>query len=398
MFGHGAQRYVLHAGFDAFCVAVERACNPSLRGRPVVIGGTPQARGVVMAASHEARLCGIWPSMPVSRAAKLCHDLVIVQGNDDLYRRAARAVTSHLQKYSPLYERPSTDEAYLDLTGIERLFGAVVDVGARLRREIIDQYRLELTVGVASNKLVSRVASEEARPGGIHDVPPGGEAGFLAPLPIIRLPGVGPATAQRLVEFNIETIHELAGTEPVILERILGRRGRLLHAHAQGVDDSPVGERQSIDGIENSETLAEDSNDLNALSVVVFRCVERVGARLRAQGLMARGIGLTVGYVDGVRTSGSMRLDVPTDIDHVLNESAELLIPRVVSRRLAVRHVAVRAGRLTESVPQLGLFTQGRGYERSRSLLGAIDRIRRTHGVTAIGWAHVAGPACGAAA
>jgi DNA polymerase-4 len=264
-----------------------------------------------------------------------------------------------------------------------------------LRREIVDQYRLELTVGVASNKLVSKVASEEVRPGGLYDVAPGDEAGFLAPLPVIRLPGVGHATAQRLVEFNIETICELASTEPVILERIFGRRGHLLHAHARGVDDSPVGERRSFDSLEHSETLAEDSNDRESLFLVMFRCVENVGARLRAHGLMAHGVGLTIGYADGVRTTGATRLDTATDIDRVLHDAAESLIPRVFNRRLAIRHVAVRLTRLSECVPQLGLFTQNRGYERARSLMGAIDRIRQTHGVAAIGWAHVEGPACG---
>lgn len=383
-----AQRYVLHAGFDSFCVAVERACNPTLRGRPMVIGGAPQARGVVIAASHEARLCGIWPSMPMSRAVKLCHDLVVVQGNDDLYRRAARAVTFQLRKYTPLYERPSTDEAYLDLTGVERLFGAAVDIGVRLRSEIVSQYRLELTVGVAANKLVSKVASDGAKPGGVYDVPPGSEAGFLAPLPVIRLPGVGHATAERMIEFNIETIRELADADPVLLERLFGYRGRLLHAHAHGLDDTPVGVRRLSGTIEHSETLEVDSNDRDALRRTVFHCAEIACARLRARRQVARGVGLTIGYVDGVCNSAAVRLPDAGDIDHVFCDAAVSLFPRVLARRLAVRYVMLRLTRLTECVPQLGLFTQNRGYDRARSLMGAIDRIRRLHGNDAIGWAH----------
>ncbi len=384
-----SQRYVLHADFDAFCVAVERVCNPSLRGRPVIVGGAPPVRGVVMAVSSEARAAGIVPGWPVSRALRLCRDAVVVEGNGDLYRRASDAVVRHLRHYTPNCESSSIDDAYLELTGMHRLFGRAVDVGARLRRELHQQFRLDLSVGVASNKLVSKVASDTVRPHGLYDVPPGQESAFLAPLSVERLPGVGPQTADRLAVFNIDTIHELATSDRVFLENLLGRKGRLLHAHAQGLDDTPVGGLHKPTVIEYDHQLTHDTNDPTVLDAVLFLAIETVAHRLRMFGLLARRIAVAVRYVDRVAESSACTLPQPTDVDRELYAAALPLLRRSLHRRIAVRRISVRASRLTAYSPQIALFDDTRSYDRQRSLMTAIDRIRNNHGDRSLRWGHM---------
>jgi len=211
-------RTVLHADLDAFFVAVERVRDPRLRGRPVVVGGSPAERGVVAAASYEARALGIHSAMPMAQALRLCPDLVRVRGSHGLYRRASRAVFELLGAYTPIVERVSVDEAYLDLSGTERLFGRAVDAAERMRREVRERLRLDLSIGVACNRLVSKIASAFAKPRGLFEVLPGQEARFLAPQPVATLPGVGPVTERRLLDFNIPRLGQLAVTERWFLE------------------------------------------------------------------------------------------------------------------------------------------------------------------------------------
>lgn len=380
------ERFVLHADFDAFFVSVERACNPSLRGRPVAVGGSPQTRGIVVAVSPEAEACGVRPAMPAVRARKLCSDLVIVQGNDHLYRRAAHAVVDHLQRYTPRYETASVDEAYLDLTGVERLFGKAVDVGARMRKEIADMFRLEMAVGVASNKLVSKVASSLAHPGGVCDVRGGDEAHFLGPLPVGHLPGVGWATEHRLWDFNIESIRELAATDRGFLENLFGKRGRLLHAHAQGLDDTPVGRAHKPKFVGHEVTLDTDCNDRSILRNELFGCVEIAAAQLRALGMTTRHLAVRLQYVDGIHATRTIKLPHPTDIDGEIFAASEGLMSLCLTRRSSVRQVAIRCSRLSPYDPQLRLFGDRRGYDRHRALMAAIDRIRHDHGQDSLRW------------
>jgi DNA polymerase-4 len=388
------QRFVLHADFDAFYVSVERACNPSLRGRPVVVGGSPRSGGIVIAASPEAQAYGVRAAMPVASARKLCRDLVIVQGNDHLYKRASFAVADHLQRYTPRYETTSVDEAYLDLTGVQRLFGMAVDVGARLRKEMIDKFRLEMAVGVASNRLVSKVASDAVKPGGLYDVHAGDEASFLGPLPVGKLPGVGWPIEKRLWDFNIETIRELALTDRVFLENVLGKRGRVLHAHAQGLDDSPVGRTRKPRHVGHEITLDRNCNDRDILRAEIFGCVEVAAAQLRALGLTTRSLAVRIQYVDGIQTIRTTVLTHPTDIDNEIFASSEELLELCLSRRPAVRQIGIRCSRLSPYNPQLRLFADRKGYDRHRSLMGAIDRIRLDHGVGSLTWGRALNAAC----
>lgn len=389
MIDQNMPRFVLYADFDAFFVSVERACNPSLRGRPLAVGGMPESCGIVIAASQEARDFGVYPSMSVSSARKLCNDLVVVQGNDSLYRKASCSVIDHFRRFSPRYETVSVDAAYLDLTGVQKLFGPAVDVGARLRREITDKYNLDLAIGVASNKLVSKVASQVVMPGGLCDVRQGDETGFLAPLPIGKLPGVGWSIEKRLWELNIETIRELAGTDRVLLDRLFGRRGKVLHAHAHGLDDSPVGRTRKPKTVGYEETLDRDCNDRNVLRMILFGCVEVAASQLRVLEMTTRDLAVRVQFIDGISTNRKTKLAYHTDIDREIYASSEELLDLCLTRRTSVRQIGVRCSRLTPFSPQLRLFDDQRGCDRSRSLMSAIDCIRRNHGEHSLSWGHI---------
>src|SRR5947209_15440468 len=244
-------RVVMHVDLDAFYASVEQLRRPELRGKPVVVGGSglPGERGVVAAASYEARPFGVRSAMPLSRARRLCPAAVFVPCDFTAYREASKAVFGILDRYSPFIEPIALDEAYLDLTGQEALMGPPPTVAVRLRDEVKTGCGLDLSIGVASCKLVAKVASELRKPRGLVVVPAGEEAGFLAPLPLSRLPGCGPATIARLESFGIRTIGQLADMSEPLLGELFGKYGRVLHAHARGIDPTlvePPGEPKSI--------------------------------------------------------------------------------------------------------------------------------------------------------
>jgi len=383
------QRYILHADFDTFYIAVERAMNPRLRGRPVVIGNRADRRGIVAAVSPEARQYGVYPSMTISRATLLCPSLTVVDGNADLYSRSSEAVGEIMQRFTPWFEAASVDEAFLDLTGTQKLFGGAVDVGARLRREVKDRFSLDLTIGVAANKLVSRIASRTVKPTGLCDVTPGSECAFLAPLPVRRLPGIGPLTDKRLADFNIITVGELQDTARPFLTSAFGKRGEILYAHARGIDDTPVRPASRPTAIYHEETFVNDTNDRILIENVLFSAVEAAGLSLRAQGLTAKYISVNIQYVDSRRADAGARLAETTDLDLEIYSGAEQTLQRALTNRMAVRRIGVRLSRLSPAIPQLSLIDTGRQYDRQRALTSAVDRIRHTHGINAIAYGRV---------
>src|SRR3982075_3342073 len=241
----------MHVDLDAFYASVEQLRHPELRGKPVIVGGAgvDGERGVVAAASYEARPFGVRSAMPLSRARRLCPNAVFVPCDFDAYREASKSVFAILDRYSPLIEPIALDEAYLDLTGEEALLGPPDTVAVRLRDEVKTRCGLDLSMGVASCKLVAKVASELRKPRGLVVVRPGDEASFLAPLPLSRLPGGGPATAVKLERVGVRTIGDLAALPDPLLGELFGQYGRALGGHARGIDPSPVippGDPESI--------------------------------------------------------------------------------------------------------------------------------------------------------
>ena len=389
------QRHIVHTDFDGFCVAVERVCNPYLRARPVALGDVSRARSVVAAVSPESRRAGVYVAMPVDLARKRCPDLVVVDANFTLYGRVSQQVQKHLQRYSPHVEHASWDTTYLDLTGMQGIFGAAVDAAARLRRELKDSLRLDLAMGVAANKLVSHVASQTIRPSGLCEVPPGEEAAFLAPLPVEHLPGVGTVTHKRLADFNIQTIGELADADQGLLVRAFGARGQTLHDYALGTDDTPVGAVRPIaqqESLSRTVTMAHDTNDRGELTAALMNLIETVGSQLRISERQARRMTVHAIYVDGGRAERTVRLTAPTNLDGTLMPLAETLLAQTLSRRLTVREIGISLSDLCAASSQLQLFAHESADGRARALMGAVDTIRSRFGGAIIksgrAWAH----------
>lgn len=378
-------RSILHVDLDAFFVAVECVLDPHLIGRPVVVGGDPRSRGVVAAASYEARAYGIHSAMPMAQAVRRCPDLIRVPGSHDVYGRASRAVFRVLKQYSPVVEKVSVDEGYLDLTGTERLFGRVVDTADRIRREVRERLRLDLTVGVSRNRLISKVASSFAKPKGLFDVSPGQEARFLYPLPVQNLPGIGPVTTRRLLDFNIERLGVLAETESWFLAEVFGTHGPAMRLRAQGRDDTPVvppRETSEAKSIGHEETFASDTDDHGFLQAKLQELLELAARRLRQKGFLARKLTVKLRYADFVTESRDVSLARATDQDLDFLAPGLLLLRRMAARRTLVRLLGVRLAGLQRGFRQDSLFESGPRHERK--LVAALDHVRAKYGDWAV--------------
>jgi len=291
-------RTILHVDLDAFYASVEVLDNPALAGRPVLVGGTGP-RGVVAAASYEARRFGVHSAMPMGRARRLCPEAVVLPPRFDLYEAKSRAVHGIFAAFTPVIEPIALDEAFLDVTGGSRLLGDGREIGAAIRARVRAETGLTASVGVATSKLLAKLASDDAKPDGMLVVEPGTELAFLHPHPVGRLWGVGPATLARLERFGVETIGDLAALPETTLVDALGRaHGAQLHALARGRDDRPVEADRETKSIGQEETFPRDLADREALRREVLRMAERVGSRLREHGLAGRTVTLKVRFPD----------------------------------------------------------------------------------------------------
>jgi DNA polymerase IV len=291
-------RIILHVDLDAFYASVEVLENPALAGKPVLVGGTGP-RGVVAAASYEARRFGVHSAMPMGRARRLCPQAIILPPRFELYGAKSRAIHEIFRSFTPIIEPIALDEAFLDATGATGLFGSGADIGAAVRARVRSETGLTASVGVACNKLLAKLASDDAKPDGMLVVEPGTELAFLHSHPVRRLWGVGPATMARLERFGIETIGDLARLPEASLVDALGRaHGAQLHALAQGRDDRPLETDRETKSIGQEETFPRDVSDQEALRREVLRMAERVGSRLREHGLAGRTVTIKVRFPD----------------------------------------------------------------------------------------------------
>jgi len=291
-------RTILHVDLDAFYASVEVLENPRLRGRPVLVGGTG-SRGVVAAASYEARRFGVHSAMPMGRARRLCPQAVVLPPRFELYGAKSRQVHAIFATFTPVIEPIALDEAFLDVSGVTPRFCEGREIGAAIRARIRAETGLTASVGVATSKLLAKLASDDAKPDGMLVVEPGTELAWLHPHPVGRLWGVGPATLARLARFGVETIGDLAAIPEASLIDALGRaHGQLLHALAHGRDDRPVEADRETKSIGQEETFPQDVVDREALRREVLRMAERVGSRLRRHGLAGRTVTLKVRFPD----------------------------------------------------------------------------------------------------
>jgi DNA polymerase-4 len=379
-------RTILHVDLDAFFVAVERLRDPSLMGRPVVVGADPRGgkgRGVVAAASYEARAFGIHSAMPIGEAYRRCPHAAWLPGSPDLYRRAARAVRSVLQRFTPAVEAVSIDEAYLDLTGTERLHGPPRATAERIRRAVHAETRLPVSMGLATTKAVAKIASDLCKPEGFLEVWPGREAAFLAPLPLDRMPGIGPATREKLWQFNLRTLGDLARLVPELASGVFGDYGASLSARARGADERGVSSDELPKSVSRECTFESDTADIEFCVAMLWYLSERAARDLRSHRLTARTVTLKLRYRDFTTITRSHTLDTPTDSERRVAEVARDLFRAAYVRRVSVRLLGVGLTNLVAAAPQLDLFAAPRELAWER-LIAPLDGLRDRFGFGAV--------------
>jgi DNA polymerase-4 len=376
-------RQIIHLDLDAFFASVEELLNPELRGRPIVVGGSAQGRGVVSSASYAARRFGISSAMPTAQALRLCPDVVVVRPRHGVYGGYSKRVMMLLEDYAPLVEQLSIDEAFFDVTSSCLLWGSAHRLALELQERIEREVNLSASLGIATSKLVSKSASAIAKPHGIVDVPSGEEAAFLAPLPIERMWGVGPATAKPLHELGVRTIGELASLPPGFLEARFGEHGRSLARHSRGLDDRAVHSEGRRKSISKESTFSEDVGDRRQVERRLLLLSEGVARQLRRRGLFAHVVKLKLRYSDFTTVTRQSALAQPTNLEKTLYEEGRELLAGVWIRGRRIRLVGIGAGKLSTTGYQLELFNQ-QDDQRLARLAATVDRIRDRFGEGAI--------------
>ncbi len=379
------QRYLVHIDVDAFFVSVERSRNPSLFGRPVVVGAVEGTRGVVSAASYEARRYGIHSAMPVAAARKLCPQAVFLPGNFELYLKVSRAIRRILESWTPLVEMSSIDEACLDLTGFDRCYGPVLGTVDRILRQVRGTLGLSLSAGIATNKLVAKIAATSAKPAGLLQVLPGCEQRFMARLALSAVPGVGGALDARLAALGLHTVGELQLLELPLLVRVFGRAaGHWLYRVARGRGGLKVeAERPAPKSAGHSVTFSRDTVDRKFLEGVLYHLCEKVGARVRKKRLAGSTVTLRLRYSDFKTVTRSSSLAAGTACDQEIFERAlELMLP-LLTRRVRVRLLGVTLSNLLPAADQLDLFASRRRLRRT-DFYRSLDRLRAKYGFDSV--------------
>ena len=353
------QRVIVHLDLDAFFAAVEVLENPDLAGKPVLIGGRPGERGVVAAASYPARAFGVRSAMPMSQALRLCPQAVVLPPRHRLYGDTSRRVMAILRQTSPLVEQMSIDEAYLDLTDQVAVWDEGVEMARRLQSRVREEVGLSASLGVATNKLVAKVASDRDKPGGLTVVRPGEEAAFLAPLPVRVLWGVGPVTAARLAEIGVTTVGQLARQPAEELRARFGQQGVAMARQAQGKDERPVTTEYEVKSVSQEQTFARDLTQTEALKQQLWALSQGVSQRLRNAGLAAGTVAIKLRYADFTTLTRQTTLAVPTDDEREIYRAALTLLQRAWQKGRPVRLLGVAGRRLALPTGQLPLPREG---------------------------------------
>ncbi len=373
----------MHVDLDAFFVSVEQVENPELRGKPVVVGGRPGGRGVVASASYEARAFGVRSAMPLSQASRLCPQAIFIEGSYQKYRKASHGFMQVLEQFSPFLEPMGLDEAYLDVTGFESLHGSIVEMARSIKRQVQEQLSLCASVGIASCKVVAKVASDLSKPDGLVEVPAGTERSFLAPLPVGNLPGVGRKVEEVLMGWGLRTIGQLAALPPDTLKYRFGSYGEVLHRFANGIDDRKVELPGTARSISRETTLEQDSTDRLFLKATLRYQSEKVGADLRRHGRRARCVTMKLRYGDFTTITRSHTLLQSTDSDSTIFETGEKMLDRALAtEKRPVRLIGIGVTNLVDSGRQLDMLDNS--SERQELLDRAVDRIRSKYGFSAI--------------
>jgi DNA polymerase IV len=379
---------IFHVDMDAFFVSVEELSDPSLKGKAVVVGGQRDERGVVSAASYEARKFGVHSAMPLRTAAKLCPHAVFLDGHPDLYRESSRNARTVLEMFSPAVEMASIDEAYIDMTGTEKLHGPPLRSAHKLHTAMKEHTGLNCSVGIGASRLMAKICSDQAKPNGVLYVLPGQEQTFLAPLDVGKIPGVGKVTKSQLNAMGIHRIGDLLRLEPGVLESTLGKWGVALAGKARGEDagawfEGDVGQDWQAKSVSHEHTFNEDTADVEKLESTLLRLCEMVARRLREQGLSGRTWQLKLRYSDFSTITRAQSLPGPTTVDSEIFTAIRRLFQDNWENGRAIRLLGVQASNFDDAPEQLDLL-QDEGRQKWARAISASDKLRDKYGDSAI--------------
>lgn len=381
------QRIVFHVDMDAFFVSVEELFDPSLKGKPVVVGGQRNERGVVSAASYAARKFGVHSAMPLRTAAKLCPQAIFVEGHPNRYREYSAKVYEVLNRFSPKLEMVSIDEAYVDMTGTERLHGPPLRAAHALHNAMKAETQLNCSIGIGASRLIAKVCSDQAKPNGVLWILPGREVEFLAPLDVRKIPGVGKVMEKRLQEKGITKVGDLASHEENWLKENFGALGVALSGKSRGLDaggwfDADIGEEEGPKSISHEHTFNQDTNDAQQLESTLARLSEMVCRRLREQNLHARTLQLKLRNTAFQTITRAHTLSRPTAVDTEVFAAIRELF-RANWKGDAIRLLGVHVSHFEEESEQIGLLGQ-RPHEKWTQALSAADKLREKYGENAV--------------
>jgi DNA polymerase-4 len=382
---------VCHLDMDAFFVSVEELFDPSLKGKAVVVGGKKDQRGVVSAASYEARKFGVHSAMPLRTAASLCPHAIFVEGHMGRYGEYSRKVYGVLTRFSPKVDMASIDEAYLDLTGTGRLWGPPLKTAHLLHEAIREATSLRCSLGLASSRLVAKISSDQAKPNGVLYVLPGTEARFLAPLAVRKVPGVGKKTEEALHKIGIRYVGDLAALDESFLAQRFGRWGLALAGKSQGLDaggwfDTPIGANEDPKSISHEHTFNEDTANRETLETTLLKLSEMVAGRLREHKLYSRTVSLKLRDEDFATVTRAATLDHATQLDREIATAVTQLFRKAWDGKKPIRLLGVHAGGLQAAEGQMNLLEEA-NTARLREAFRSVDHIRNKYGDSAISMA-----------
>lgn len=367
-------RHITHLDIDTFFVSVERLINPKLIGKPVLVGGSGD-RGVVASCSYEARKFGIHAAMPMYTAKRLCSHAIVVKGDYEAYSKYSNLVTEVIRDKVPMFEKSSIDEFYIDMTGMDRFFGCS-KFSAELKARITKESGLPISYALASNKLISKVATNEVKPNGQLEIPFGNERSYLAPLNITKLPGVGDKTKVLLLNMGVSRVETLAKIPIELMINLLGKPGADLHRKANGIDESPVVPFHEQKSISTENTFQQDTTDLKFLNAELVRMTEKIAFQLRTENKLTGCITVKIRYSD-FDTLTAQKSIAYSNQDHVILQTVKELFRKVNTRRILIRMIGVRFTNLIFGNYQIGLFND---TQESIRLYQAIDSIKMQFG------------------
>ncbi len=368
------ERHIAHLDLDAFFVSVEQLRNSKLKGKPLLIGGSND-RGVVAACSYEAPKFGIHSAMPMRTALRLCKEAIVIKSDFEEYSKHSHLVTDIIRDTVPLFEKASIDEFYVDLTGMEKYFGSR-QFTDELKNKVVKESGLPISYGLASNKLISKVATNEVKPNGQLEIPFGNEKGFLAPLSIMKIPGVGKETGYKLLKMGVETVKTLSEIPVIMLQNMMGKSGADLWRKANGIDETPVIPFHEQKSISTENTFQQDTIDVNLLHAELVRMTEKIGFELRQQDKLTGCVTIKLRYSNF--DTYTRQLTIPyTNADNILLKVAKELFAKLYDRRLLVRLIGIRFTNLIPGNYQIRLYED---TQESINLFKAIDSVKKQFG------------------